>query len=173
MTLEAYQQYGKANTMLNSKPIQDILVNTPDAYGMGTRMDEKVLNQAIADGTLNQSQANNIAQKIYKQREMDKVAKYSAGYISPTINWTAQLKKSGYEYKEVPAEVFPEGMQSIRAPFPAHGEAIKIGSASATEPTATSTTGATEESFFAKNKVVLILGAIVAGAGIYYYTQNK
>ena len=134
------------------------------------------LNKAINDGTLSQSQANQIAQKIYKHNEFAKSAKFSQGYIPPTINWSAQLKKSGYEYKEVTASP-SKGMMQVFTP--AHGEAVKISSASATEPkpstTSTRATTPTEESFFEKNKtaIIIVAGFALAGTAYYFYTKKK
>jgi hypothetical protein len=139
-------------------------------------IDEEKMNKAINDGTLSQSQANQIAQKIYKHNEFAKSAKFSQGYIPPTINWSDQLKKSGYEYKEVTASP-SKGMMQVFTP--AHGEAVKISSASATEPktttTSTSATTPTEESFFEKNKtaIIIVAGFALAGTAYYFYTKKK
>ena len=131
------------------------------------------LNKAINDGTLSQSQANQIAQKYFL---LDKTPPQPyEKRMNPKI-FLEQLKKSGYEYKEVPASP-SKGMMEVFTP--AHGEAVKISSASATEPkpstTSTRATTPTEESFFEKNKtaIIIVAGFALAGTAYYFYTKKK
>lgn len=138
--------------------------------------------KAIESGTLNQVQANQIAQQYFNathlsaNEQMQKVKR-----MSPD-KFLEQLKKSGYEYKEVPAKDVPattigspDGMGGVpyaKIPamkIPAHGEAVKI----EVKPVASEVKPAVEESKFPTWGYVAIGVAVVAGAFYYFKIYKK
>lgn len=122
---------------------------------------------ALPPKAIEQNKANGIAQRIFKQDKFDESAKrrqLKQGEKSPQQIMLEELKSMGYEYKKV--------LQSEL--LPAHGVAVKIVESPSAQPTPVTPT---EESFFTKNKKMILVGgglAIVGiGAGVYFYMKTK
>lgn len=139
----------------------------------------KEMSLSIEKGTLNQNQANQIAQQYFLSVKTPPKPNEKRGNPQKYLD---QLKKSGYGYKEVPAHEFGGG--GVLQFIPAHGEAVKISSGesgySNGKPlgeTTDTTTGnqTTEEGFFAKHTTaIIVVGCFaLAGTAYYFYTQKK